>query len=430
MRNTAFRKLIESLDRIYFGNQFPHLPLDRTEISFIFCLKHLIRLLIKHRSKFFGKVELPLVAIKKGIVILINTENQRNTLMPLANYMGECVTVLDYTTDSQMAKPTNGQLEYLSLKHSFNLLFSYFTMKGNKRSIYRKRFYNLFQIMGMYEFTKMQLSRKSSLPIKLVIVSNDHSGYSLAAILSCKTQNIDSLYIQHACVNSRVSPLFMNYALLDGLDAEYKYKNAGESTTKTFLIGTMKFDKYLNKDEIITQSKYISVCISKYFCDIEKNFELCVSLEARNIPFIIRFHPNVADGMRKKFIERGWSISNKHETAITHILKCNTIISGDSTILLEAIILYRRPLYFASTGVNDFYQYLKTGILDEAYTSVEAVVEGLSMPFDIDTHRAKAEYYNSALNSDYEGKSVERTASIVDDIITCQKNQGKSLITN
>lgn len=413
MRNSSFRTLVKSLDKVHFGNQFPHLKLNRPEITPWNGFKHIVRLIFAPQTDDNNNWQ---VAITKEILIVVQTENQRQALLPLAQRFGEQAQVLDLRFESDEIKPSEEQLTKLAIKHSLNMLISFFTMTGNDRVVYRKRFYNLHSLLGNYEYAVKLLTQKNS-PLKLVIASNDHSGMSNTAFLACLKYNISSLYIQHASVNKGVTPLIMTHAFLDGEDAKNKYLNAGPSDTEISLTGTMKLDPYLSRPDIMNPGKYISVGISVYFCDNDKNYLLCQELEARNIPFIVRFHPNVTPDIREKFTTPGWLISDHRETALDHILQAKAVISGDSTILLEAIMLYRRPIYFASTGVIDFYQYLENGLLDKAYTEIDDLVNSLSKDFDMDLHRQKAKYYNDALYSDYEGQSVERTAQLILEII-------------
>ncbi|NEN23436.1 hypothetical protein G3O08_07975 [Cryomorpha ignava] len=400
------------MDKIYYSNQFPHLKLEREEISFRNGFKHVARLIELYRGPFKDS-QIPVPAINRKVLILVQTENQRNALIPLVKRFGNEVQLLDLRAESSETKPTQEQLQYLALLHSWNMLLSFFTVRGNDRIIYRKRFYNLHTVLGYYEYAKKLITQKNT-PLKLVIASNDHSGISISVFLACNSCKLESLYVQHASVNQGVTPLIMTYAFLDGKDAQDKYHNAGSSNTKISLTGIMKLDPYLALPAIKELGKYVSVGISTYFCDIDKNFNLCQELESRNIPFIVRFHPNVPPHIREKFAAHSWKISDNRETALDHILNTKAVISGDSTILLEAIMLYRRPVYFASEGVvNDFYHYLKNGLIDKAYTDIEELVNGLEQDFDMNLHRKKAKYYNDALYSDYEGQSVERTAELI-----------------
>lgn len=413
MRNSKFRTLVKSLDQIYYSNQFPHLKLDKKPIRIWVAFKYIMRLL------FADKNEIPPYTIPKvtrEIVILVQTDNQYYALLPVIQRFGNWAQLLDFRAPQGGIPPSNEDLQHLALKYSRQMFLSLFTMTGEDRNIYRKRFFNLHTILGQYEFISQIITQKKS-PLKLLIASNDHSGYSIMAFLACKEHQVKSLYIQHASVNKGVTPLIMTYAFLDGEDARDKYENAGPSETKISLTGNMKLDPYLNKPDITAPGKYISVGISLYFCDIEKNFKLCRALEAKDLPFIVRFHPNVPPDIREKFTSQGWMISDNRETALDHIIQTKAVISGDSTILLEAIMLYRRPIYFASTGVNDFYQYLENGMLDKAYTEIDDLVNSLFNDFDMTHHRQKAKYYNDALYSDYEGKSIDRTAKLISEII-------------
>ena len=52
MLNARFRSLVKSLDKIYYGNQFPHIELIQPETSVFIGIKHILRLLANHKNNF------------------------------------------------------------------------------------------------------------------------------------------------------------------------------------------------------------------------------------------------------------------------------------------------------------------------------------------------------------------------------------------
>ncbi len=214
----------------------------------------------------------------------------------------------------------------------------------------------------------------------------------------------------------------MDYALLDGEDAKQKYLAAGRTKCQIHLVGTLKYDPYLNSDKLNTPGELIAVCLGALACDYDQNYQLCTELEKENKPFCVRFHPAVEATVRKRFTDRNWKISYPdQETALDFILRCHTIISGDSNILLEAIILKRRPIYFASDGIGlDHYGFLKNGIVDTVHYRWEHVIEALSQPFDIETHRRRAKHYHDTLYTEWEGRSTELAMKYIRGILSSQ----------
>jgi hypothetical protein len=114
------------------------------------------------------------------------------------------------------------------------------------------------------------------------------------------------------------------------------------------------------------------------------------------------------DQIRERFSARNWEISPTDEKAPDFILRCGIIVSGDSNILLEAIILKRRPIYFASTGQSiDYYGFVKQGICEPACLDYRGVINRLGESFSLEHHRLKAKRYHHTLGTEDEGKSTE-----------------------
>lgn len=411
------KKTLKSLDQIHFWA-----PFNRESKGTPILLSSLLKSLrqttaeAKQSSPLIHAVQNP--PVTTPILIAFDTINQREALKGIISNLGSQATTLSYLPENQTESPPDIYFKSLALKYKYHLIYWFFTLKGRDADVFKKRFYKYYNILGVYHHLLQKLKKSPSL--KLYIGSNDHSGLSQAGFIAAKKAGIPSLYIQHASVSDKFPPLTMDYALLEGEDAKQKYLAAGTNpTTRIHLVGTLKYDPYLNSEKLDIPGRLIAVCVGALACDYDQNFNLCSQLEKENKPFCIRFHPAVQPDIRKRFTDRNWNISYPDkELALDFILRCHTIISGDSNILLEAIILKRRPVYFASDGIGlDYYGFLKNGIVDTVHYRYEHVIESLSQPFDLETHRGRAKHYHDPLYTEYEGRSTELAMKYINEIV-------------
>src|SRR5690606_23846387 len=225
----------------------------------------------------------------------------------------------------------------LSLRYALKQILWYYTLPAYQREMYRSRYYNYYKVLGQYRHWLKAFKKSKA---KYYIAANDHSGLSQIGFVAARDAGLKTIYIQHAAVSNLFPPLMVNYALLDGRDARDKYANAGSSQAEVHLIGTMKYDPYLQDPQLNSPGELTGICIGTVAHDIEKNISLCHRLEEMQKPFCLRFHPAVTAETRRLFTTNGWQASEpESETALDFIVRCHTIISGDSTILLEASVL-------------------------------------------------------------------------------------------
>lgn len=354
--------------------------------------------------------------INTEIIISATTLNQFHALKPIIDKLGNAATLISENPDIQPDQPDVDYYKRLSLRYAIKRLMWYYTLPPYQREVYKSRFYNYCKFLGQYRHWLKAFKNSSA---KYYIAANDHSGLSQIGFVAARDAGLKTIYIQHAAVSDLFPPLMVDYALLDGEDAKQKYANAGPSKAEIHLIGTMKYDPYLQNPELNKPGNLIGVCIGGVANDIEKNITLCQTLQEMEQSFCLRFHPIVTAETRQAFTSNGWEASEpEKETALDFILRCHTVISGDSTILLEASVLKRRPLYFASDGIGqDYYGFLKSGVLDKAYFTPEEVVKALQQPFDLENHRQKAKHFCDTLYTPAEGHSTDRAISILENIL-------------
>jgi len=345
--------------------------------------------------------------LTKPFVFSFNTNNQREALLPLYESLGDQTELISENGDFTNELLPDVYLKSEYLKYSSKMLGWFYSFKGRDRKVFRSRYYNFYRRLGQYNYY-LEAFKRSKGSVKAYVASNDHSGLSQVGFVAARKAGIPTIYLQHASVNENFPPLLADIAFLDGEDAKEKYLAAGKTKTEIHLVGSLKYDPYLKRREIDEAKELVGVCIGMVYHDIDENFKLCEALEKAETPFCLRFHPLMDEAVQKRFTDRGWEISDKEEKAPDFILRCGSIVSGDSNILLEAIILKRQPIYFASMGTSvDYYGFVKEGICKEACLSFPEVLAQLQEPFDLSTHRLRAKRYNDTLGTENEGHSTE-----------------------
>ncbi len=342
----------------------------------------------------------------KPLVFSFNTTNQREALLPLYEALGDRAELISENGDFTDELLPDAYLKSEYLKYSSKMLGWFYSFKGRDREVFRSRYYNFYRRLGQYNYYRDAFQRSTG-AVKAYIASNDHSGLSQVGFVAARKAGIQTIYIQHASVNENFPPLSADIAFLDGEDAKEKYLTAGKTKTEIHLVGSLKYDPYLKRREIDETKELVGVCIGMVYHDVDENFKLCEALEKAGTPFCLRFHPLMDEAVQKRFSDRGWEISDKEEKAPDFILRCGSIVSGDSNILLEAIILKRQPIYFASTGESiDYYGFVKQEICKRACLTFGEVISQLEEEFDLPYHRQKARRYNDTLGTENEGQST------------------------
>lgn len=408
---TINKETLPLLDRIHFWKPF-NAALPDKEVPIKYVIKDLVKIFVYTHGSIKNE-ENKDVDIPTSFVICASTLNQYYALQPLIERLSDNCTLISDNPMLNEQQPNPNYYIRLSLRYAMDRVWFYYNLPEYERNVYRRRYYKYHIILGQYRHWFRIFKRNKKL--RYYLASNDHSGMSQIGFVAARDAGLKTIYIQHAAVSDLFPPLIVDYALLDGEDAKQKYLKAGPTDTKIYLIGTIKYDSYLRSPLLHEQGELIGVCLGSAAHDIEENMRFCKILETRNKPFCVRFHPNINVETRQIFIKEGWEVSlPEEETALDFIFRCHSIIAADSTILLEAIVLKRRPVYFTSDGIcRDYYGFLKQEVLDRSYNTAEEVIEGLDLPFDLEYHRRKAKWFCDSLYTDYEGYSTEKALEIL-----------------
>lgn len=246
----------------------------------------------------------------------------------------------------------------------------------------------------------------------MVIVANDHSLWARTFVKAAKDEDIPTTYIQHASVTERFPALNFEYALLEGQDAAEKYAKRGSSTTKVFLIGIPRLDKYYHAINNSPSIQKVGVCVG-----LKTTLSQLIPLsEELNsifplLQFTLRPHPgdlryadwkNLAARYRWKYSDATVEASGEF---LSHV---DFVISEDSNVLLEAVLMNIEAVCYDFSGENtDWYGFRKNKLVKHlAEPKVTALYLRERLSVSTQNVRMKAKRYCATVDTKYDGHSL------------------------
>jgi len=416
LKNFSEYSLVRDLDLYHYWEPFHQEEIIQSGLKIYQLLLDLSK-----KQKAFGSFpdteDAPIPKITSPLLIAYDTLNQKAALSNLMDGIGGKSKVISFHPNHRNLNIDERTWTQLALDYKKEFLKGALKFKGYDKRVFKWRWEKYYEILGVYEYIR-RMMEKSIPELKLFIGANDHSGLSQYGFVAARMLGLESLYIQHAAVSDKFPPLRMTYALLDGQDARDKYLSAGNTDTEIRLIGAMKYDTYLSSPEVNQSGSLVGICFSHVAHDLHENLALCEALEKEGVDFALRFHPAVKKDVRNKFSSRGWEISEPEtENSLDFVMRCHSIVSSDSNILLEAILMKRRSVYFSSDKQSmDYYGFAKKGVVEKICLSWKDVMNLLSTEFDLETHRRRAKYFHDPLYTEWEGRSTELAIKYIEEL--------------
>jgi len=258
-----------------------------------------------------------------------------------------------------------------------------------------------------------------------IIFSHDHTFYARSLIKSAEAINIPCFYIQHSAITNNFPPINSSYALLEGKDSLKKYYPNGHPKDQVFLIGSPKFDKHLNHINNKTIADKIGICSTS---SMDKNQVIRLIDEIKNKidSNKIYFRPHPAEMINNKYNDyqsfNDFRYSNPlHEDSYNFLRNIDVVITGNSSILLEAAMMNVYPILWRDsksiTKYNDDpadkYGFIKNGLAVPC-DSISEIIDCLDkVKMKKPDIRANASFYIENINTDWDGQSVDYAATII-----------------
>jgi hypothetical protein len=278
----------------------------------------------------------------------------------------------------------------------------------------------LYDAIGFYE---VYLEKLRKYRPACVVFANDHNADARAMLLAAKKLGIKTAYVQHSSVSNLFPPLLYDLSLLEGQDSLDKYRQCGPVEGQVELVGMPKADKFAALRNQHHSIRTIGIgCNLMDLTEEVKQLLLHISKDFPSLRIILRPHPR--DKRDYSFISKispSISLSDSREqTAFDFLKGLDVLISGNSGIHLEAVLLNVWSIYFnfnPNEKLHDYYGYIAHGLVDEApsYRELKPLLrQGMSQKPDV---YPRAKYYNATVGTVYDGRSSERALGVILDFL-------------
>jgi hypothetical protein len=278
----------------------------------------------------------------------------------------------------------------------------------------------LYDAVGFYEVYLQKLQRYQP---QAIVFANDHNADARAMLLAAKKLGIKTAYVQHSSVSTLFPPLAFDLNLLEGQDSLDKYRQCGPVAGRVEFIGMPKADKFV---PFRNQAHTIhTIGIGGNLMDLIEEVKQLLTQITHDFPslrLILRPHPrDKRDYTFIRSISSNISLSDsRKQSAFEFLQELDVLISGNSGIHLEAVLLNVWSVYFnfnPREELHDYYGFVAHGLADAAssYDELKPLLQqGIAHK---PTVYLRAKYYNATVGTEYDGRSSELALAIVKDFV-------------
>lgn len=315
-------------------------------------------------------------------------------------------------------------LSYLYLPKYF--LF-YKQASDREKKILKIHIDKILWSFGYNLFCKFYIRRYAP---KAIVFANDHIAYTRILVSVAEKYGIKSFFLPHAAAYDNVPKIFSSFALLEGNHAKEKYLQSGSDKKKIKLIGMPKYDAYaarVNKNDSVKQ---LGICTNRSM-NIEEVAELIAFIQ-KNFPglaMILRPHPVMESKAKYQHIIDAYNLEysdSKKYDAFYFLKDIDAVISGNSSILLEAALQNVFPIYYFPPKTALYFRHDRYDKYDYVKNKVAYPIDNLETLADLLTDltrnkpniRRYAKYYCDNICTANEGKSAALAAEIILDTIS------------
>ena len=260
---------------------------------------------------------------------------------------------------------------------------------------------------------------------KSIVYTNDHTFYGRSLVNYAESIDIPCFYMQHSAITNIFPPIYASYALLEGKDSCCKYNVDYNNNDNIALIGSPKFDQYYHQINYNRKVDTIGLC-STLSMDKEEMIDFIKLLQNKFPHENIYFRPHPTEIRIKKyynFIKSSQiNISNSlSEDSFQFLKKVDVVISGNSSILLEAALLNIYPIYWNSIlseskyndKPDDKYGFVEGGIAHSVDSKEDIVGLLNDLHIEKPNIRNKTKLYCDTVGTKWDGKSTDLAVQII-----------------
>ena len=363
---------------------------------------------------------------KNRILFFCATKNNLDALKPISKLLKSDALLI--TNNYRLRK--DALLLFLLIPYLlsfFNIpkfVIFYLRASNLERRIFLSFSPQILFSMGYYHFCRFYL--RLMMP-KCIVFSNDHIYHSRMLVSLAENTGIRCFYVQHASVADGFPKLFSSYALLEGQHAREKYLAVGSNENKITLIGMTKLDEFINQVNRNSIVRKIGICTTRSM-DFEETCEMISFIKENfaSITLILRTHPNNESQEKYKAVinSHGLEISNaRTDNIFSYLADVDAVISGNSSVLLEAALLDVFPIYYGSSKTRFFYKHDRYDKFDYVKNKVAYPVNNLESLAEIlvkllkhkPSVRKYTQFYCDTIGTVYEGKSAALAAQFINE---------------
>lgn len=362
---------------------------------------------VKHY--FFSKKKLE----KRKNLFFVNTDNQHDAIKSIEENLNNSFTCTAKSEKEKGMRINTGLACLISLFYFPVVVEKYIQCDGYMRRSMKSAFAKYWLSYGAYVLVKKIVEEADP---RTVILSNDHSMWPRLFLKISHLKDVKTFFVQHASATKGRPPMELSIPLFEGRYSLNKYRINRSKVDKVYLIGMPRFDKYADEKRKITSIDRVGVCSNKFTSTskIEDIIRKVVSIEDVDKIFY-RPHPSESTDDRLEFIDnKDVNFSDpKIESAFEFLTHVDTIISGDSNIILEASILNVPSIYFEfENGLNDLYGFVENEV--SLHVCNVEKLPGVLEKCTGYSPRCECKFYSETIDTKYDGRSSELASSIIE----------------
>ena len=313
-----------------------------------------------------------------GNIAFVFSRNQKIVAFLLKENFG--YRIYDWST-STFSEKINFFIAFGAEIHLFRLI-----TEINNHEVIRSNLINVIKTIGFYNYVK----RSEIKNVTSYYQFNDHSPINFGLEHLFRSQEIKTIYIQHAPVSIEFPPLYHSINLLFSEDSKVKYQ-ISKRCEEVKIICDPRFA--FHRPHMINSSKK-NVLLCPNLLDVKSEvLATADAFIALNFSVLIRKHP----GDKSQW--PGLYSYSKNQSIWSDLENNFWVITNESAVPLEAI--YNGNLCFKSAfwyKSFDAYGFLKSSLIIKEYYHLNDLVIGVTSN-EVTFDKGKLEYYIGNPNS-------------------------------
>ncbi|NOQ25969.1 MAG: hypothetical protein GQ564_11455 [Bacteroidales bacterium] len=392
---------------------FKYIPLKKHQNLFTSSIQFIFEFLKSFKYLSFRKSE------KSKYLFFSSSKNQTDAIISVKNKIHNSTL---YSCKNLGGENYNETVAYLYSFLFFPILiFKLIQANEHQKNCLYKFFNRYWLVYGYYIKARLFIRKINA---EIIIVANDHDIKCECFTLAAKAENKKSIYIQHANVSDKFPPLVHDYVFLYGKDSLKKYDQIGKSSSKVFLLGNPKFDKFLKQTSSKLKTK-IGIAVNS-IDEYSKVLELIDFMQTTFPKYDLILRPHPRDIRFKEYkklchLKKIKFSNSQKENSFKFLSNIFILISGESSIHLEAALLNVSSIYasfFADYNlIFDNYGFCKNGLINHVpkdFINLESNIQEIIGSKN--NRKENINYYLANINTHFETRAGELIAQTIENI--------------